>query len=187
MSDLIIIISLLVAWYVYYYEYTPSVIQETRAKLFEIRDDLMHSALSGEIPYEDTMHELLRDTLNHIIGVTHRLSWIRAYMLSRSIKKYDLEDFEQFKITLEKYLDSKPSAQRKIYEESMQRIDRTLINHMNKESIIAIVISSFIKFLNRALKQFDFLNSILVKIRALKNQSIDAIDFNAGSASLRFC
>lgn len=183
MSDTFILLSLLALCYAYYAQYVPSVIQRTRAELFEVRDFLMQKAIAGEIKYEDKLHLMLRDTLNHLIGVTHRLSWFRTYTLARSIRKYDAEDFAEFQSALREYLMSKPSSQRAIYKHSMQRIDRVLIRHMNTVSLPALIITGTAKFSSKLLLSLGVLNSVIKQIRALRKQAVDALDFNAGSFS----
>lgn len=60
-------------WWLFFVEYPQLVLDNTRQRLFYIRDHLFEQAANGEVPFESDAYVMIRNTLNGMIQYAHHV------------------------------------------------------------------------------------------------------------------
>jgi hypothetical protein len=169
-------LALLILWVSYYFCYVPSIVSSTRFKLFRVRDNLMDRAISREIEYESEVHQTLRNSIHELIRITHKLSWLRAILLYKAIKKHDEKSFAAWRQKNKEKLNSLPESQREIYKSAMDEVDCILINHLNNRSAMSLILSQSMRALSKSSKSFGLFRKEIKNLRRLQRDAVDKIE-----------
>ncbi len=159
-----IIITALLAfglWWLYFIEYRKLLIDKTRQKLFQLRDELYDKASSGLIKFDSTAYGITRTTLNGMIQFAHELSLTRLMVifLMRKIHGSDKLVERYAKHWVKAYSDLSNQASRKAILEIHRKMHAIFIGHIINHSL----------FLSIVLRSFVQLALVLGKLKSIKN------------------
>jgi len=71
---------LVLLWIVVYFGWRPYRIDNLRQRLFELRDELFLAAADGELSFDDSAYQILRDRLNAVIRFAHTVTLTRSVL-----------------------------------------------------------------------------------------------------------
>jgi len=128
-------------WWLWFIQYKKFFIDDTRQKLFSIRDELFIAASRGEISFDDKLYGMTRITLNGAIQYTHDLTV--AKLLGSIILGKFLGETPQLK----NYRDSwsqafselEPSA-KKLILKTHRDMHRAMFNHIARSSLLLMAV-----------------------------------------------
>jgi hypothetical protein len=129
-------------WWLWFLEYKKFFIDDTRQKLFSIRDELFKAAANGDISFEDKSYKMTRTTLNGAIQYTHNLS---AVKLVGSIVLFKLlgetPQLKNYQESWKKAFSSLESdSAKKIIVKVHQEMHLALFHHLVRSSIVLRVL-----------------------------------------------
>ena len=130
-------LSTLGLWWLWFIQYQKFFIDETRQKLFHIRDKLFLAASNGEISFDEPLYKMTRTNLNGAIRYTHDLSLVRiigAVVLARS-----LGETPQFKHYRESWNSAfeqvKSDSAKELIQDAHRKMHLALFHHVVNCSI----------------------------------------------------
>ncbi|MES9987056.1 MAG: hypothetical protein ABW077_04025 [Candidatus Thiodiazotropha endolucinida] len=140
----IVVIGLLCVglWWIYYFEYRRYLVDSTRQRLFDIREELFSKARQGIIDFNDPAYGMTRTTLNGMIQYTHDLCLTRLIIVgfTRSLlgpNEYVIKYKKQYKDAFQA-LESKSAKQ--VIATVNRDMHYALVAHVVKHSLFLLVV-----------------------------------------------
>ncbi len=127
-------------WWLYFVEHKNYLIDLTRQRLFDARDELFERAAKGAVPIDSRAYKMTRTTLNGMIRFTHDLSLVRFFVIvlfqsskeyKAIVKKYDTERSEA--------LASLSKSARKIIIDTQVDMHLAILSHLVRGSVILLM------------------------------------------------
>tara|TARA_R110000772_G_scaffold181116_2_gene292450 strand:+ start:787 stop:1359 length:573 start_codon:yes stop_codon:yes gene_type:complete len=151
---------MLSTWWLWFFKYKSFYIDDTRQKLFKIRDQLFLAALDGKIGYDETLYKMTRTTLNGAIQYSHNLSAVRfagALVVAKIIG--ETFQLQQYRASWDNaFEEAKTEESKELIKRVHAQMHLTLFHHVVRGSLI-------LKFI---------VLPILILLLMLKKKTVDA-------------
>ena len=160
-------------WWLYFFEYRPLVVAQTRQRLFRVRDELFQKAATGIVAFDSEAYRIIRRMLNGSIRFTHELTLLHAVLLlMRSRSKDVRQDALKLHSHLKQEIDRLPS------EDAKQAITRAflemhicLLTHIINNSLVLRVALFLIERLAKMLGRVFRYSATIKKLEENKKTS----------------
>lgn len=129
-----VLLGLLMLWVVYFSCYKQYRIEETRMKLFSIRNELFDYAMAGSISFNHPAYGLLREIMNSMIRFTHKIDWVTLILLYMGLR--NIRPIKgKFEMFIEE-LNTLPDEVKKELSKYLRHMDTAITSHLIKSSIL---------------------------------------------------
>ena len=133
-------------WWLYFVEYKNYRVDDTRQRLFAIRDLLFQQAEEGKVSFNSRAYQITRTTLNGMIRFTHDLSFLRLLISFISYKIVDEKDYvERYGKELFDSINELPKPEQKIILGARLSMHFAVVAHVFRSSIIMVILESLIR------------------------------------------
>lgn len=127
-------------WQLFVVEYHKYLIDETRQRLFALRDELFQQAEQGKVSFDSNAYRMLRSTLNGMIRFTHDLSFWR-FVAATALHDSKNSHLEHYISTKKEALSALPSGARKIIESTYESMNFIVVAHVARRSLVIRVLA----------------------------------------------
>ena len=117
-------------WWLYFVEFKKYLVDSTRQKLFDTRDELFRKAEAGIISFDDDAYGITRTTINGMIRFIHEHGMMRIIVSWLTIKFLDQEHL------VKKYKDSWEAAYSKLDNQAAQKAIMEV--HRKMHTVVAL-------------------------------------------------
>lgn len=94
------LLGLLLFMSIWHFGVRPYLLDRFRSELFDLRDELFDYAAEGNIPFDDPVYGALRDWLNVLIRMAHRITFLDTIVITQ-LSKEDVSVSESVERKLE--------------------------------------------------------------------------------------
>lgn len=133
-------------WFFYVHFYQGYRVDKARHELFVIRDEMFDFAAAGGISFTHPAYMMLRETMNGMIRLMHRLSWVSVLMIVLLKKPRGVEEMDFFK-SFKKAQSGLDDATKKMLAEYFIRMNVVMGIHIIKSSIVLYSIALVVRVL----------------------------------------
>lgn len=105
-------------------------VDQTRQRLFALRDDLFDSAARGEVSFESEAYQLTRQTLNGVIRFCEDLTFFRFLVFSWYIGPHKKQLSEEYSFKIETAFRQVPENQKAVLEKTRTEMHMLVMLHM---------------------------------------------------------
>lgn len=138
-------------WWLYFVGYPSLVLDNTRQRLFRIRDALFEEAEAGNIPFDSKAYTMLRTTLNGMIQYAHVLGPLQFAISQLGEKLYGpARGGDQFAEEFEAAVCELPETGQEIVIDASRRMHITVVKHLIYRSVLLTLIFICLRALVRS-------------------------------------
>lgn len=140
MVNLFILAVLLISiWYLWFFEYRKYLLDDTRQRLFKIRDDLFYAAaVEGKIDVNSPLYGMTRNTINGTIRFAHEVSAVHYILTTFYGHKKIMNNplMKEYKARMDKAVESVTDEQKEFISEVQSKMHLTVFNHIVRGSLV---------------------------------------------------
>jgi hypothetical protein len=157
LTEILLFLSVVLGlWWLYFYGYRQLVIDNTRQRLFFIRDRLFDQARDGHIDFNAPAYGMLRLTLNGMIQYAHDFSLVSWLSLRYAEKRFGAEaQGRRYGEAFATALKELQHDDRLIVEETMRDMHITIVKHVIYRSLLLTLVFLALRAISRVRRFVD--------------------------------
>lgn len=168
-------------WYFWFFEYKRYLVDNTRQKLFKIRNELFQSAVDGKIDFDEPLYSMTRTTLNGAIRFTHKISaWRLLGVIVLAKCRVEPKHVSDYKLTWKKsFSDVESETAKKTVLKAHSKMHLVLFQHLVSGSLVLRVLFFILAAIAFAIFKHKQIEKV---VTSRKRREWSVIDAEANSA-----
>jgi hypothetical protein len=136
---ILLLLSISLLWYLYFFAYKDYVVDCTRHELFILRDELFDYANSGQISFDNETYKTTRRMINGVLRFTHDISLSNWAMISFFANEDSRNYQKQFANNFERNMKKLNSQQQTMIKETLYKTHFLIVKHLLKTSLLLVI------------------------------------------------